>query len=287
MPRSQRQPASRTKNPRGGSKRQPASKTKKTSTKKARELKTKKTRGGNKRDQTKSINKRLRLVLGQLHLLAGLRDPQRPLQLPAATRRDMFIGATDGVTGPSHPKFRALGRIFFFSEGRSHYPEPPQPDIPLAMLEGSTHLRNLLAERAILQGDSQKASEDPADDEGDIVPQHAPSDATTVAEVADEDEGDDFEIVAVHLGGYDVKTWIWLSNHEPAASFIVRAEPENDFALTLNSMKMALGAIGVEVGDEVERSVYSVWRRQRWSAPFVVKRGACLVLRRQGLILRP
>ncbi|KAK1220521.1 hypothetical protein PQX77_016712 [Marasmius sp. AFHP31] len=114
----------------------------------------KKAHGGNKRDQMKSINKRLHSVLGQLRLLAGLRDPRQPLQLPAATRHDMFIGATDGITGPSHPKFRVLGRIFFFSEGKSHYPEPPQPDIPLAMLEGSTHLHNLLAERAILQGDS-------------------------------------------------------------------------------------------------------------------------------------
>ncbi|KAL0057490.1 hypothetical protein AAF712_015867 [Marasmius tenuissimus] len=176
-------------------------KTKKGSVKKARTL--------TKRQWEKSINKRLHDVLGQLRLVAGIRDPQQPQYLNCSkTKCGIFIGATNGVTGRDHPKFWGLGCVYFLSEGMTHYPMPPQPDIPLSILEGSTHLRKLLAERVINQASSWAPKKSANGNE---------KDAATVVEVKDED--DDFEIVECHVGGYEVTTWVWVSDHEPAACF--------------------------------------------------------------------
>ncbi|KAL0563352.1 hypothetical protein V5O48_018718, partial [Marasmius crinis-equi] len=193
------------------------------------------------------LNKALRVELNRLRKVGRVAKPIMPGYLRDGRKvsTDMYIGSSHKVTGSAHPKFRELGRIYYCRAGRIFFPGV-QEDIPIGLLQRSSHLRQLLTHRAMLKGwrpetDVQantRATPPAADDEIEFVdtqdmeidsdeievPEHINSDDT----VQDEDEG---EIVTWGLRPYTVKVVVWITDNIPEDFFLVIARPELRYKL--------------------------------------------------------
>ncbi|KAL0564926.1 hypothetical protein V5O48_017109 [Marasmius crinis-equi] len=213
-----------------------------------------------------SLNNRIHNVLTQLRCSNKVPNPERPVQLTNGNRpvgRCLYTGDTHKVHGPTHPKFAELGRVYFARNGRTYFPAHQQ-DIPLQYLEGSHQLLELLAERTIQKGwvqpepEVEEASDEEAqapnatdladsNDEFETVG-HVFSNATTATQV-----DEDIEIISYRTA-FDVNVWVWVKNDAPVQRFMVTAKPQNDYQLTLYSMKRELGELDlpVENGAKVE-----------------------------------
>ncbi|KAL0567211.1 hypothetical protein V5O48_014785 [Marasmius crinis-equi] len=261
------------------------------------------TRTGRKANVNRSsetlLNRQLRDELWRLRAAGGIAKPRMPTFLRNGglkVKTDLYLGSSHKVYGPAHPKFEELGRVYFSSGGGTHFPDF-QEDIPLSLLRGSVSLRQLLLHRAVVKGwstpDSQPAVPEAAsagglvsDDEIEFVDSgHVNSDDT----VADDSESlevnydSDIAIVA-YRPVYTVKVHVWVKN-TPGHVFTVMARPNNDYKLTLYSMKSKLGEVAIENGDAVECRLHgrgAKFEKQPWGQPFVVRQGESLDLRLQG-----
>ncbi|KAL0569929.1 hypothetical protein V5O48_012032 [Marasmius crinis-equi] len=243
-----------------------------------------------------ALNKHLRAELWCLRAAAGIAKPKMPAFLRNGglkVKTDLYLGSRHKVCGPAHPKFEELGRIYFSSGGGTHFPDF-QEDIPLSLLRGSITLGQLLLHRAVVKGwtKSDPQPEPPevapatgqdSDDEIEFVESgHVNSDDTVIDDSEPLEVNYDSDIVIVaHRPAYSVKVYVYVKN-TPGHVFAVMAKPNNDYKLTLYSMKMELGNVAIESPDAVECRLHgkgAQFKKQPWGQPFVVRQGESLDLR--------
>ncbi|KAL0061181.1 hypothetical protein AAF712_012001 [Marasmius tenuissimus] len=237
------------------------------------------------------VAKRLRNILGQLRIVAGIKFPSVPIHFKNQDAAPQyFVGTGTEVAGPSHPNFRDLGRIYYAEDGETRY--PLQDDIPLSLLTSSRELLACLKERAQLKKWDTLDLENPDDEEpinDTLISASDEEEAEAEEEIEVEDElfevreefeeelfevreeiEEDDEIVITGCRfPYEVKVWIYVSDEECCSMFYVKVYPRNGYKLTLNSMKAQLIRLGIRDGAAIERKHGDDWFFQPWDVPFV------------------
>ncbi|KAL0565318.1 hypothetical protein V5O48_016703, partial [Marasmius crinis-equi] len=234
--------------------------------------------------------------LWRLRAAAGIAKPKMPAFLRNGglkVKTNLYLGSRHKVCGPAHPKFEELGRVYFCSSGGSHFPDF-QEDIPLSLLRGSITLGQLLLHRAVVKGwtkpnpepelsEVAPATGQDSDDEIEFVEsRHVNSDDTVIDDSKPLEVNYDSDVMIVaHRPAYAVKVYVYVKN-TPGHVFTVMAKPNNDYKLTLYSMKVELGNVAIESPDDVECRPHGKrdkFKKQPWGQPFVVPQGGSLDLR--------